>query len=124
MEGKRSIYIVGLILLAAVIVYFSFSQRGIPGVKIVVTAKKWAFEPSRIVVEKGAKVTLTFKGLDDGAGDGHGFLIEGYGVEERVREGGTVTIKFVADEEGLFTFSCTVYCGTGHGSMAGVLEVG
>lgn len=124
MKGKRSIYFVGLILLAAVLVYYSFSQRGRPEIKIEVTAKNWAFEPSKIVVTKGTQVILSFKGLDDGAGNGHGLSIQGYGIEERVRDGGTVTIKFVADKKGTFTFFCSVYCGTGHGSMTGVLEVG
>jgi len=34
-----------------------------------------------------------------------------------------VVVEFVADEKGSFEFSCSVYCGEGHGSMDGKLIV-
>ena len=114
---------IGLILLAAALAYYSFGS-GRPEMEIEVTAKNWAFEPSLIAIEKGARVTLTVKGLDDGVGNGHEISIQGYGVEERVRGGGSVTIEFVAGKAGTFNYVCSVYCGAGHGSMTGTLEVG
>jgi cytochrome c oxidase subunit 2 len=34
-----------------------------------------------------------------------------------------VTVEFVADKAGTFTFSCSVYCGKGHRGMKGELVV-
>ena len=37
--------------------------------------------------------------------------------------GQAVTVEFVADQAGVFDFTCAEYCGTGHSGMKGRLVV-
>lgn len=91
--------------------------------EFAMTAKQWEFNLTRLEVDLGDAVRLNITGLDDGIGDGHGFAIPDFNVNGVIREGQTVTIEFVADKKGIFTFRCSVFCGAGHGSMTGTLVV-
>lgn len=84
-----------------------------------VTAKKWEFNPHTIGVRLGDTVRLIVKSEDVS----HGFSIPDFKVNQTINAGETATIEFVADKKGSFTFSCSVYCGTGHGNMKGTLIV-
>lgn len=83
------------------------------------TAKKWEFTPSIITVNKGDSVKLTIKSADVD----HGFLLPEFGINKKLEAGKTVTVEFVADKTGTFSFSCNVFCGDGHGDMKGTLKV-
>lgn len=83
------------------------------------TAKQFAFEPGIIEVNKGDKVRLIVTSIDVP----HGFSIPEYGINERLEPNKQVTIEFVADKEGTFTFFCSVVCGSGHSGMKGKLIV-
>lgn len=83
------------------------------------TAKQWEFIPSRIEVNKGDKVILNIKSIDVA----HGFTLSDFGVDEYLEPGKEISVEFIADKTGEFTFFCNVYCGTGHGGMRGVLIV-
>ena len=84
-----------------------------------VVAQQWSFSPSTIEVEKGDKVILKVTSADVE----HGFSIPAFGVDVKVKKGETETVEFVADKVGTFTFACSVYCGTGHSTMKGILVV-
>jgi len=88
-----------------------------------IESKNWAFTPDTITVNKGDKVILNIKNLDDGGGAGHGIAIPIFGVSKSFRGGDIVTVEFVADKKGTFPFFCSVYCGSGHGDMKGKLIV-
>ncbi|MEM4255059.1 MAG: cupredoxin domain-containing protein [Candidatus Norongarragalinales archaeon] len=83
------------------------------------TAKKWEFQPSTITVEKGDKIKLKIKSVDVE----HGFKLPDFGVDANLQPGQEVTVEFVADKAGTFTFSCSVFCGDGHRDMKGTLIV-
>lgn len=87
---------------------------------IEVVAKRFAFEPARIEVTEGERVTLLVK-----SGDGvHGIGIKKFKVEKKVPRGGDpVTIEFVAAAVGEFPILCSEYCGDGHEDMKGMLIV-
>ena len=82
-------------------------------------AKKWAFEPSEIRVSKGDIVKLKIKSVDVE----HGFKLPDFGVDANLQPGQEVTVEFTADKAGTFTFSCNVFCGSGHSEMEGTLIV-
>jgi len=107
--------------------YFSPASGTVPSTGEVrefeVTAKTWEFNLRMIEVDAGDTVVLRVTGLDDGLGSGHGFALPDFMVNEVIREGQTLTIEFVADKTGTFTFSCSVPCGTGHSTMTGTLIV-
>ncbi|MBI2676099.1 MAG: cupredoxin domain-containing protein [Candidatus Aenigmarchaeota archaeon] len=88
-----------------------------------VTAKNWAFEPDTLEAVKGDRVRITITSLDDGIGSGHGFALPDFNVNKAFKKGETVQVEFVADKAGEFRFFCSVFCGSGHGTMAGKLVV-
>lgn len=84
-----------------------------------VIAKKWDFSPDTITVNEGDTVILNIESIDVD----HGIAIPNFGVNEFLSPGNTVKIEFVADKKGSFSFSCNVFCGSGHSSMEGTLVV-
>jgi cytochrome c oxidase subunit 2 len=88
--------------------------------RFVMTASRFKFQPSRLEVQAGDVVELVLRSLDTE----HGIAIEALGVKALIPKGGAeVTVSFVADKTGLFTFKCSEYCGSGHKRMKGELVV-
>ena len=87
--------------------------------EIEMTARQWEFEPSVITVKEGERLRLRIKSLDVS----HGFQISEFNVRRNLEPGKEEIIEFVADKKGSFTFACSVFCGSGHGSMKGKLIV-
>lgn len=86
---------------------------------IHVVATRFSFEPARVEVTKGERVTLVVK-----SGDGvHGIEIKKFRVNHKVPRGGEATIEFVASAAGEFPILCSEYCGEGHEDMVGMLVV-
>ncbi len=83
------------------------------------TAKQFAFEPSTITVNRGDVVKLLITSADTV----HGFSLPEFNLSLNIESGKTVVAEFVADKSGTFTFSCSVFCGAGHGAMRGTLIV-
>ncbi len=94
-----------------------------PGEKSVksfdMMAKKWEFVPSTIIVNKGDTVKLSIASADVT----HGFALREFGVSANLVAGKIVEIEFIASKKGTFDFFCSVFCGSGHGSMKGTLVV-
>jgi len=89
-----------------------------PVKEFVMTAKKFEFNPSRIEVNKGDEVVIRIRSLDVT----HGFKLDEFGVSERVDKT-EVEVRFAATRAGEFPYYCSVFCGTGHGAMRGLLIV-
>jgi cytochrome c oxidase subunit 2 len=87
--------------------------------KIEVTAKRFAFEPSEITVKKGQPVVLVLKSADAA----HGVRFSDLNVNVKVKAGGTSEVNFTPQKSGDFVGHCSVFCGSGHGSMALKLHV-
>lgn len=103
---------------------------------ITVTARRYAFDPPVIRVNRGDRLTLKLHSNDVT----HGFFMEGYDIDARIvpenptfllrhpSEGDAYTpvdqIKFVAHREGKFHYRCSITCGSMHPFMQGELVVG
>jgi len=83
------------------------------------TAKKYQFDPNTITVKKGEKVRLIITALDRD----HGFKLEAFGINQKLKKGDPTTIEFTADKAGTFPFQCSEFCGFGHGRMKGKVVV-
>jgi cytochrome c oxidase subunit 2 len=81
--------------------------------RIEVTAKRFAFEPGEITLKKGEPVVLVVKSADVA----HGIRFRDLNVEVNVRAGGTGEVHFTPAKTGDFVGHCSVFCGSGHGSM-------
>jgi cytochrome c oxidase subunit 2 len=106
---------------------FPFAESGPPAERVILpdtvtvtmTAKKYEFSPSVITVKQGQQVKLEVTAIDRS----HGLAIKDYNVDADLEKGKPVTVEFVADKPGEFTFKCSDYCGLGHGKMKGKLVV-
>jgi cytochrome c oxidase subunit II len=87
--------------------------------RIEVTAKRFNFEPSDITVKKGQPVVLVLKS-DDTA---HGLRFRELDVNVTAKKGETAEVPFTPEKTGDFVGHCSVFCGSGHGSMALTLHV-
>ncbi len=78
----------------------------------------WSRE--RIIVNQGERVRLRIRSEDVV----HGFAIGRMGVEAGpIEPGKMVTVEFVAEKAGKFTYYCTMWCDPNHPRMRGILEV-
>jgi cytochrome c oxidase subunit II len=88
---------------------------------IQITAERFTFTPSEIVIEAGEEVELRLKS-DDTA---HGFRIAGTNINlvipKRGRKEIAATVRLA--EPGRYAFECSRMCGAGHNFMRGVLIV-
>ncbi len=87
--------------------------------RIEITAKRFAFTPNEITVRKGQPVMLVLKSTDVG----HGIRFRDFNVDVKVKAGGTAEVSFTPDKTGDFVGHCSVFCGSGHGSMQIILHV-
>ena len=81
--------------------------------EIVVDAKQFEFNPNVIKIKEGERIRIKINSLDVE----HAISIPELGID--IHDEG----EFVAEKKGNFSFSCHVYCGSGHENMKGVLVV-
>lgn len=87
--------------------------------KIEVTAKRFEYSPSEITVKKGEPIILEIKSLDVA----HGLRFRELNLNAKVDKGGSAELQFTPDKTGDFVGHCSVFCGSGHGSMTLTLHV-
>ena len=93
-----------------------------PGPRVVrITAERFAYTPSEIVVEKGTVVEFHLTSDDTD----HGFRIVGTTVNAEIpkRRRGETVVTYTADTEGEFVIECSRPCGAGHTAMRARLVV-
>lgn len=105
-------------LLAALLSSPAAWSQGQPQ-RIEIVAKRFTYSPGEITVKKGQPVTLVLKSLDVG----HGLRFRDFGVDIKVRAGGSNEVTFTPDKTGDFIGHCSVFCGSGHGSMTLIMHV-
>ncbi|MCH8121212.1 MAG: hypothetical protein IIC00_16000 [Planctomycetes bacterium] len=108
-------------------------------VDLTITARKYAFEPSVIKVNRGDRISINLITKDVT----HGFYMEGYDIDAKVQPGDSPEysklllrhpskkddfqevdrIEFIADKTGKFRYRCSVTCGYMHPFMLGEMIV-
>lgn len=84
-----------------------------------ITMQRFSFSPSTITVNNGDQVRFNVMSTDVT----HGFSIQAYSINEIANPGEVKTITFTANQPGQFTYSCSVFCGSGHSQMRGTFIV-
>jgi len=87
--------------------------------RVQVTAKRYVFTPGEITLKKGEPVVLVLTSADVR----HGIRFKEFAIEIKASKGETSELAFTPDKTGTFVGHCSVFCGTGHGSMTLTLHV-
>jgi cytochrome c oxidase subunit 2 len=100
--------------------YTTYSRPRADDVKVSrITAKKFDFTPNELTVKKGVPVVLELTSTDRV----HGFSLPDFKLTAKIEPGKVTRVTFTPDRTGEFTFSCNIFCGSGHEDMAGRLIV-
>jgi cytochrome c oxidase subunit 2 len=87
--------------------------------RIEVHAKRFEFQPSEITLKKGEPVVLVLETEDVP----HGLRFRELNVDIKAKKDQPGETQFTPETTGDFTGHCSVFCGSGHGSMAMKLHV-
>lgn len=87
--------------------------------RIEVHAKRFGFQPNEITVKKGEPVVLVLDTEDVP----HGLRFRELNVQVKTQKDRPGETQFTADRTGDFIGHCSVFCGSGHGSMTLTLHV-
>jgi cytochrome c oxidase subunit II len=89
----------------------SVKADGAPVVEI--TAKRFAFTPNKITLQKGQTVRLRIHSEDVT----HGFFLRPLKLDEEIPAGQTIEVTVTPQSAGTFTTICDHFCGANHGNM-------
>ncbi len=92
-------------------------------VEVSMVAVRSSFEPWKIEVKKGDKVTIYMTNIEQTTDELHGFGLNEYNINVVADPGETKVIEFTADKAGVFPFYCTNFCSALHQEMQGYLLV-
>lgn len=98
-------------------------MRGSPEVTVKMVAVRSSFEPNKIEVNQGDKVTIHITNIEQTTDELHGFGLGEYNINVVIDPGETKTIEFVANKPGVFPYYCTNFCSALHQEMQGYLLV-
>jgi len=87
--------------------------------KFTISAHKYAFSPSRIVVQQDDLVRISLS-TDDIP---HSFTVDKYRIAKRVEPGKPIVFEFRADQPGRFPIYCNLTSDDGCKKMVGELIV-
>jgi cytochrome c oxidase subunit 2 len=87
--------------------------------RIEVSVKKFAYTPAEITLKKGEPVVLVLTTEDVS----HGLKFKELGLDSKINKGKPSELAFTPDKVGDFVGHCSVFCGSGHGSMTLTLHV-
>lgn len=114
--------ICGAAVLAAIGMLYapgSAAARNPRVIEIAMHARQWEYGPGLIEVNQGDTVRIKLLSMDVA----HGFYLDGYGIRRDAEALKPVTIEFVADKPGRWSYRCSLACGTFHPYMIGWLRV-
>jgi cytochrome c oxidase subunit 2 len=87
--------------------------------RIEVAAKRFSFTPGDLTLKKGEPVVIILKSEDVS----HGVRVKDLGLDMKVGKGQTSEFTFTPNKVGDFVAKCSVFCGSGHGSMRLTMHV-
>jgi cytochrome c oxidase subunit 2 len=113
----KSIFIVSLAICSLTLSGFSSAPEA-PR-RIEVSVKRFAYTPAEITLKKGEPVVLVLTTEDVT----HGVKFKELNLNTKFEKGKPSELAFTPDEVGDFVGHCSVFCGSGHGSMTLTLHV-
>ncbi len=86
---------------------------------IQVTAHRFGYSPAEITLKEGQPVVLDLTSTDVD----HGLAFKDLGLNAKITKGKTSELALTPTKTGSFVGHCSVFCGSGHGSMILTLHV-
>jgi cytochrome c oxidase subunit II len=99
--------------------FSGFSSTGDTSKTISVSVKRFGYIPAEITLKKGEPVVLLLTTEDVT----HGLKFKELNLDTKISKGKPVELAFTPDKMGDFVGHCSVFCGSGHGSMTLTLHV-
>jgi cytochrome c oxidase subunit II len=87
--------------------------------RIAVSAKKFSYTPAEITLKKGEPVVLVLTTEDVT----HGLKFKELNLNTKIQKGKPSELAFTPAKVGDFVGHCSVFCGSGHGTMTLTLHV-
>jgi cytochrome c oxidase subunit 2 len=87
--------------------------------RIEVSVKRFAYTPAEVTLKKGEPVVLILTTADVA----HGLRFKELNLDTKASKGKSSELAFTPDKAGDFVGHCSVFCGSGHGSMTLTLHV-
>lgn len=119
---KPGVYIKSLVigcLVMGSLALSGFSPAPDAPQRIEVSVKKFGYSPAEITLKKGEPVVLVLTTEDVS----HGLKFKELNLNTKVEKGKPAELAFTPDKVGDFVGHCSVFCGSGHGSMTLTLHV-
>ncbi len=98
-------------------------ERNGNNVTVRMVAVRSSFEPSKIEINQGDKVTIHITNIEQTTDELHGFGLGEYNINIVIDPGETKTVEFTADKPGVFPYYCTNFCSALHQEMQGYMLV-
>ncbi|MBB5338663.1 cupredoxin domain-containing protein [Tunturiibacter gelidoferens] len=115
---SAKVFMVGIFTLGA-LALSGFTAASDAPKTVIVSVKRYAYEPSEITLRKGEPVIIELKTQDVA----HGVKFKELNLTTRIDKGKTAELAFTPTQTGDFVGHCSVFCGSGHGSMTLTLHV-
>ena len=87
--------------------------------RIEITAQRFSYKPNVITLKKGTPVVIALTSKDVN----HGLKFKGFNLDIKAKKHVTTQVDFTPEKTGTFVGQCSVFCGSGHGSMKMTLHV-
>ena len=117
----------GILVKTVVILSFAMGSLALTGFapapeaprRIEVSVKRFEYLPAEVTVKKGEPVVLALTTQDVA----HGLKFKELNLNTKLEKGKTSELAFTPTTAGDFVGHCSVFCGSGHGSMTLTLHV-
>jgi cytochrome c oxidase subunit 2 len=113
MTHRYALPALALCLLLKAVTYTSPVEAQAKPKRIDVVASRFRYEPAEITLKKGEPVDIVLKSTDVA----HGIHFKELNLQAKIDKAGTADLAFTPDKVGDFVGHCSVFCGSGHGSM-------
>jgi cytochrome c oxidase subunit II len=87
--------------------------------RIEIAAQRFRYTPNEITLKKGVPVVLAITSNDVN----HGMKFKELDLDIKIKKHATTEVPFTPEQVGTFVGQCSVFCGSGHGSMKMIFHV-
>ena len=114
---RAALAVAGLLIGGTTLGARAIAQPGEQVIKVV--ARRFTYSPNVITLKKGVPVVLELTTADVLMG----FDAPDFNARADIVPGQTTKLRLVPDKVGTFTFLCDIFCGSGHETMSGTINV-